>query len=244
VPTTPIATFSVPRVDPVIDPQDASEIAVNLVASTTYPAGTILGERIGTDEVVTITIPTDNTGGSFTITFGAQTTTALNHNASAATVQAALEALSTIGIGNILVTMAAGVYTLVFRNALGSTNVGAVTTTPSLTGGTNTAAVSVVTAGVAGTQGLYGAYDSDNTNGTQFPKGILRHACVTDANGYVIHGDGTSAEWGQTSRSTDMWIKGTFRCEDLVGLDANAISLLGRLINGTPAHGRLMVHGS
>lgn len=243
MPTAPISTFSIPRVDPVIDPHDASEIAINLTASVSYPAGQILGELIGTDEVVTVTI--DAAGGTFTMTFGAQTTAPVAWNASAADAQAALEALSTIGIGNILVTKAGLVYTLVFRGDLGSTNVGAVTTTATgLTGGAGTAVVAVATAGVAGTPGVYGVYGSGLTNGAQNPKGILRYACTTDANGMITFGDGAVAEWGQQTRSTDMWVKGTFRCEDLVGLDANAITKLGRLINGTPAHGRLMVFGS
>lgn len=42
--------------------------------------------------------------GTFTLTFGANTTTALNYNDAAATVQAALEALASIGVGNVSVT--------------------------------------------------------------------------------------------------------------------------------------------
>jgi hypothetical protein len=44
------------------------------------------------------------TGGTWTLTHGGQTTSALAHNADAATVVAALEALSTVGIGDIRVT--------------------------------------------------------------------------------------------------------------------------------------------
>lgn len=43
-------------------------------------------------------------GGTFTLTFGGQTTSALAYNASAATISAALQALSSIGAGNVSCT--------------------------------------------------------------------------------------------------------------------------------------------
>ena len=103
----------------------------------------------GVNEVVTITI--DATGGTFTITFGGQTTAALAWNASAAVVQAALEGLSSIGSGNITVGLAALVYTLTFSGSLSGKDVGNVTTSAAgLTGGGQTANVAVTTAGVNG----------------------------------------------------------------------------------------------
>lgn len=107
-------------------------------------------ETTGTNEQQTITI--DATGGTFTITFGGQTTTALAYNASAATVQTALEALSSIGTGNITVGLVGLVYTLTFKNDLGRQNVAQVTTNAaSLTGGAGTATVATSVAGVAAT---------------------------------------------------------------------------------------------
>lgn len=101
----------------------------------------------GTDEVVTLTI--DATGGTFTLTFGGQTTAAIAENATAATVQAALEALSTIGAGNVqVVGSAGGPYTIIFRGSLGRQDVGAITTDATLlTGGASTATVAVAQAG-------------------------------------------------------------------------------------------------
>lgn len=85
---------------------------------------------------------------SFTVTFGAQTTTSLAALATAATVQAALEALSSIGAGNIVVTgNAGGPYTLRFAGTLANAARATVTTTP--TGGTGTVTPSVVTVGGA-----------------------------------------------------------------------------------------------
>jgi autotransporter-associated beta strand protein len=64
-----------------------------------------------------------STSGTFTITFDGATTAPLAWNASAATVQAALEGLSTIGGGNVAVTQNANVYRVTFTNALNGVNV-------------------------------------------------------------------------------------------------------------------------
>ena len=53
------------------------------------------------DEQQTITITGSPTGGTFTLSYQGETTAALNHNSSAATVQSALETLSSIGSGNV-----------------------------------------------------------------------------------------------------------------------------------------------
>ena len=49
---------------------------------------------------------TNATGGTFTLTFNGQTTAPLAFNATAAQIEAALEALSNIGAGNIQATAA------------------------------------------------------------------------------------------------------------------------------------------
>ena len=58
----------------------------------------------GAAHLVTVTA----TGGTFTLTFGASTTAAIAEAATAATVQAALVALSTVGTGNVMVSGSAG----------------------------------------------------------------------------------------------------------------------------------------
>lgn len=102
-----------------------------------------------TDEVQTLT-----EGGSgltsYTITFNGQTTASIDDDATAAQVQAALEALSTVGTGNVLVTggpLASGAFTVTFRGDLANANQPAMTTTP--TGGTGTVVVATTTAGGA-----------------------------------------------------------------------------------------------
>lgn len=141
------------------------------------PSGTPLGvvtatEMIGpytgdsTDEVQTLT-----EGGSgltsFTITFDGDTTDSLDDDATAAQVQAALEALDSVGEGNVEVTggpLGTGPFTVKFVGDLANTNVPAMTTTP--TGGTGTVVVATTTAGGAdassdGREVLYGFLADD-----------------------------------------------------------------------------------
>ncbi|MHB8398436.1 MAG: P22 phage major capsid protein family protein [Candidatus Limnocylindrales bacterium] len=66
----------------------------------------------------TVTLNNTPTGGTFTITYGGQTTSALAFNASAATVQTAIQALSSVGAGNATVTLVGTVYTITFAGTL------------------------------------------------------------------------------------------------------------------------------
>lgn len=102
------------------------------------------------NEVQTVTV--DATGGTFTISYGGATTSAIAQAALGETVEAALEALSSIGIGNINVTGAAGgPFVCTFINALSYANIALMTTDPaSLTGGAGTAVVAETVAGTAG----------------------------------------------------------------------------------------------
>lgn len=99
------------------------------------------------DEVQRITITGSPTGGTFTLTYSAQTTTGIPRNATAAAVQTALEALSNIAPGDVVVTGGPGPdipYTVEFTGTLGHTNVAQMTATPTFTGGT-TPAIAVTT---------------------------------------------------------------------------------------------------
>lgn len=108
----------------------------------------------GTNEVQTVTITGEPTGGTFTLTYSGQTTSALAYNATAAQVATALKALSNIGDTDVQVTGAnGGPYTVTFIGALGETNVAQMTASgASLTGGTSPdVTVATATAGVTGT---------------------------------------------------------------------------------------------
>ena len=69
-----------------------------LVNSTGYKA----------DAVQQVLLTGSPSGGTFTLTFGGQTTAAIAYNAAASTVQSALQALSSIGSNNVLVSGPAG----------------------------------------------------------------------------------------------------------------------------------------
>ena len=70
------------------------------------------------DEVFKLTISDDADGGTYTITYDGQTTSALAYDADAATIDAALEALSNIGAGDVTVTGTGATRTITFGTAL------------------------------------------------------------------------------------------------------------------------------
>lgn len=118
-----------------------------------------------TNEVQTATITGAPTGGTFTLTFSGQTTAAIAYNATAAAVQAALEALSNVNPGDITVTgNAGGPYTLTFGGQYLGDNVASITATASLTGGTSPG-VTMATTTAGGT--------ATASDGTQIFRGFL-----------------------------------------------------------------------
>jgi hypothetical protein len=90
----------------------SSQRYLDLSATTTV--------QLECDAVQTVTITGGPTGGTFTLAFGGNTTTAIAYNALASAVQTALQALGSIGANNALVTGAAGgPYTVEFTGSLG-----------------------------------------------------------------------------------------------------------------------------
>jgi flagellar hook protein FlgE len=80
-----------------------ADLTMPITATTTInDVLTWLNTNEGTAAVDEIqTISSTGTAGTFTLSFGGQTTAALNWNESAANIESALEALSTIGAGNV-----------------------------------------------------------------------------------------------------------------------------------------------
>lgn len=100
-----------------------------------------------TSEVQSVAITGTPTGGTFTLTFAGYTTAAIQYNASAAAVQAALEALPNIGTDNVTCTggpLPGTAVAVTFKGYLAGADVAQMTATASLTGGT-TPAVTVST---------------------------------------------------------------------------------------------------
>jgi hypothetical protein len=125
--------------------------------------GTIM-TKIKNKEVQTVDVAggTTPTGGTFVLTLGNFSTTALAYNASAATVQAALEVL--LGAGRVTVTKATTVFTITYDEDLG--DVPLIVATNSMTPGGTAITVAVGTAG-SDSNGKYGPYTSGASNGLQ-----------------------------------------------------------------------------
>ncbi|WP_426243701.1 hypothetical protein [Nocardioides sp. LHG3406-4] len=147
----------------------ASDFPDGLVLSGTH-ISTLGGPYNGTsEEIQTIT-----EGGagltSFTLTFSGQTTAPIDADATAGQVADALEALSTIGEGNVQVTggpLGTGPMTVRFVGDLANANVAQMTATP--TGGTGTVTIATGTAGGAAT---------DTPTGSGKSQGHLRNNLV------------------------------------------------------------------
>ena len=142
--------------------------ATDVIATTTE------GASGGKNEVQTETVTA--TGGTRTVTIvnpntlESQTTGALAYNASAATIQAALEGLSNVAVGDVAVT-GTGPYVYTFGGNFAGKNIAAIVIgTGSLTGGTST--VAETTAGVDD----FSAIGAISQNG---PIGILELGAAT-----------------------------------------------------------------
>lgn len=104
------------------------------------------------DEVQQVSITGGPTGGTFTLSFNGQTTSGIAYNAANATIETALEGLTTIGADNVSVAggaFPANAKTVTFIGDLAATNVPIlVANGASLTGGTSPGVtVAVVTEG-------------------------------------------------------------------------------------------------
>lgn len=237
MPTSATTIYNRNRLTPAYPAFPAPTVAIKLPANKTLVAGQILGELIGNNEVQVLTPGGTISGGTWTITFGGQTTSNLAFNANAAAIQAALEALSSIGTGNVVVTggpISSGTVTLTFQGALGNTNVAQVTcSAASLTGSSPTLTPSTTTQGSAGTAGTFDVYSASATNGQQIPSAILEFDTQTDASGNVIY------ENGRTATMTTAFVGGAFNTADLTGLTPACITARSgcHFLTGTQANG-------
>ena len=127
---------------------------IRVVESKQVSVGNTTAGFAGTNEVQTLTLSA--TGGTFTLTYSGQTTSALAYNASAATVETALEALSNLIPAEVAVSgSAGGPYTITFATM----NAALLTASAaSLTGGSGTAVIA------QGTQGASPANEADSVS--------------------------------------------------------------------------------
>ena len=110
----------------------------NALMALLHTDATLAVSLPGAVHLVTVTA----TGGTFTLTFNAATTTAIAEAATAATVQAALVALASVGASNVTVTgSAGGPFTVTFTGTLANTALPLTGSGASLTPGGSTLAI-------------------------------------------------------------------------------------------------------
>jgi hypothetical protein len=131
--------------------------------------------RQPTDETQVVTVSA--TGGTFTLALGGATTTPVAFDAGATALQAALEALPSVGTGNVAVTGGPGdaggtkPYQVTFRGDLAGTHVGLMAADgSSLTGGAGTAGV---TMGHEVRNLSYLSVDNEPTDGGDDAQGVI-----------------------------------------------------------------------
>lgn len=108
-------------------------------------SGSLISQKTLDDKVRYLRISGTPTGGTFTITIGANTTAGIAYNASAATVQTAITGLASVGSGNATVASAgalpSNILAITFTGTFDSTELPTIMTVSgaSLTGGTSPA---------------------------------------------------------------------------------------------------------
>ena len=120
------------------DEEDGTIDLTSRTAGKPFAVTTAIGSGNNEKQVITLG-GTAATGGNFTLTFNGETTTTIAYNASAGTVQSALEGLASYSSGDFTVTgSAGGPWTVEFTGTLAGTNVSIMTIDVSgLTGGVN-----------------------------------------------------------------------------------------------------------
>lgn len=227
---------------PFQNPELARTQPVVLAGGLNLAAGTVLGLVPGTgtavNEVQTVTITGTPTGGTFKLAFGDQITGAIAYNASAATVQAALEALSNIGVGQVTCgggALPGSAVTVTFAGTLAGRNVPMLlTVSVALTGGSSPAIAVTETTPGKPAKGYWAAYNDSNSDGTEVARAILKEAAVTNPDGSIKSLNGTITGGGPLHASA--YTSGTFLGSDLTGLDANGLAdMKGTVIAGIPS---------
>lgn len=229
MPYNPQRILTSSKIKPQSDPAMLSPIAIRLPGGVTYSAGQVLEEvsAAAANEVQLLTVDGTPTGGTFVLGYpslngGFDVTSAIAYNAAASAVQTALEAV--LGTGNVTVTgSAGGPWTVTYASEMAARDVPLPTlVTNSLTGGSSpTVTPSVSTAGSGGLTGCMQAY----TTGPA--RAILEATTRTAVNGAIID------EFGNTNQLTAVaFNNGDWLCSDLVGLDDDAVTDLGKIIFG------------
>lgn len=240
MPTSQALGFTGARLDPVLGAADAlaSLVRVLLPPNVSYAQGTILGELTATPGTYKAYAPapsipaapvlsTATTGGTVAAaTYGAEVTYV---NALGETVASAPASITTTGTtSTITVDSPAASGNATGYNVYMTQGGGATYTkqnaTPIALGTNFTLTAPPTSTGAAPPAG------NTTTDGSQTPAVILAYAAQTDASGDLVN----ASEWpGVVENTVPAYTQGTFRTQDLTGLDANAVTkLAGALLQG------------
>lgn len=228
--TTPTNYFSRARVVPFFAPELARTRPFRFAPNITIPAGQlVIGSTTNTNAVQTATVTGTPTAGgqAFVITNPLTldtTTVTIPYNATAAVAQGLVNAVPQAA-GNI--TVGGGPWpgtalTFTFSGGFGNMLVPVITNGTSTLNAGATAAIANTTPGA--TQNLLSAY-----SGSGNLVGISEYAIATDASGYITFGASSAGGvFGEKVLQAPVWTKGMFLVADLTGVDANAVTVLGR----------------
>jgi hypothetical protein len=221
---------------------DGQTDAIVLPASKLLTQGTVLGQVEGTGtavaEVQTLAKTGTVSGGTFAMVYDGETTTAISGTSTAAQVQAALEALPSIGTGGVTCSggpVGTNDVVITFAGALAGLAQPLITLISAVTGG-GSIAISRTTAGkpAGGYWDAYSDAASGSFAGLATARRILQYNCRTDSQGRIYFGTEKGAgDNGSFGRSAPAYHAGTFRGSELTGLDAAGVTDLGRLISGS-----------
>ena len=232
------------------DPSVSTGVTVKFGSDTTEYTVTARTLGSGTDEVQTIEIPATVTGGTFTLTYSAQTTGNLAYGASAVVIEAALEALSTVGLGNVAVTGATPVWTVTFGGTLASTDASAisgdgslltggaatdVTITETVAGVTAVNEIQQIEATTALTSGTYTiSYGGDTTGAIEWDADEVEIEMALESLDSIAQGEATVATavgtWPQVNATLTITFSGA-----LGGTDLSLITVDDASTNGVIA---------
>lgn len=180
----------------------------------------------GSNEIQVVTIGGTVTGGTFTLTYAGQTTGNIAYNASAATVDAALEALSNIGAGDVTTTGSdGGPWTVEFTGALAATDVVPLIGDDTLLTATNEEQIITLASATGGTFTL--------SFGGQTTSGIAYNAAAgtveTALEGLSTIGSSNVSVSGSAGGPWTVEFIGSLRGTDVAQITIDASSLTGVL---------------
>jgi hypothetical protein len=236
--------YKTPKLLPLYDPDRAIELPVNLGPNLTLVRGTVLGQiTAAVNEVQTLTVTGTPTGGSLTVSIvhpitGATLTFSVAFDSTNAQAQTAARAV----LGpNVTVTGGALPGTplvFTFNTDFAGMPIAPMTISANgLTGGTNPAGTFARTT-TGRTANTFVAYADGNSDGSQTARCILAYDCATDAGGNITFGNTAGADRYLTKDAPAYFI-GIFATTELIGLDAAAVTDLGRLMSGSVSSGVL-----